>query len=613
MSIDVLFGLRSEVRRLFIAGSGMAVGDVRLQRVLPQLQKLGESAPIFKRMAQAVGELLEADVNNSAAKLLELGTLLESVLYTQGKTETAGERVPLQGTSIGLTTAYSYRKLQPVKEALASKGQGRLEVLRSAYDNGVFADFRLLDAAVEALDESYAEIVELLQRKVLPGYGSDAVPALKRRLRLDGGKGDARRLELLHEQWRQTEEGLELLLNAVREGSTEVRAAAVELLGQYPNQEPYLLELADDKRKEVRQAALFALAKLDTPLSVERLFRALKSAKDRDLAIEPIVLCSSVALAREVMAFVRSLVEQAGQDAKPETVGLELLAAIRCLEANKPQEEVRRLLEELLAEPAFIRAETEAAQERAIETLLAMNSPEADRFVMELRDAYKGKFFGHSFHAALRRLSPAEVFDHFSSGPKVGGKYREVELLRAFREETNYLRRGRYEQLDFVVSDDGQPLQVEWDPRWVRLFVKLDQEELVWRLVQSPDREIEAYLLNKCKAAPDLKTAGTVHSLLALFRLRHPDAPELLMDIVEQTDTKQIYYMSGEQRDLLALLPRRYAERLQKAADAMAHNHMKRQLTELAEQIAAKPEEENDYRDEEKGLGIWAWIRSKLS
>ena len=248
MSINILFELQHELRRLHIAGSGMAEGDLRLAKIVPQLEKLGENAPIFNRFAQAVNELITSERTDAASKLLELGTLLHSVLYTQGKTEGAGEVSPLVGTNIKADTSFPYRKIAPLIEALTQKGQGRLEQIHQAYNEGLFHDFRVISAAVTALDDSYAEIPEFLFHKVISQYGTDALPMLKQQFQLQGGKGHARRLQLIHNI--EGETGIDLYLQAATIGSVEVRTAGIEILGEYPEQEQFLLDQAGDKRKK---------------------------------------------------------------------------------------------------------------------------------------------------------------------------------------------------------------------------------------------------------------------------------------------------------------------------------------------------------------------------
>ncbi|MDF2647949.1 MAG: hypothetical protein K0Q73_3754 [Paenibacillus sp.] len=604
MSIDLLFELQHEVRRLFIAGSGMAAGDLRLQKMLPQLQKLGESAPVFNRMAQAVSQVLEAETSGSASRLLDLGTLLNSVLYTQGKTETKEDLVHVEGTETQFSTSIPYRKLYPLIEALTQKGQGRMEQLRQGYDDGLFHDFRVIPAAVSALDDSYVEIPDFLHRKVLPTLGMEALPALQQQFRPDGGKGDARRLELIHDLLRLN--ALDLLLQAAKQGSTEVRSTAIELLGNYPDQEDFILEQADDKKKEIRRAALFALSRLGTEQAIARLYKALGS-KDQDLAIEPIQLCKANDLTLSVIGHAESALQRIVQRTNVEDSAQQLMADIRSLQ-GKCVPEVVDFIEKLLSTPSFIVPETETVQEAAADLLLQLDLPEADRFAVTLHEVYNRKFIAYSFRAAIKILPPEDVYERFCHDLKDKKQSTAKDLLRVLNEVTPPL----LDQLDEPVVAASSDFTT-WDPRWVHLFVKLDEEELVCRFAQDSDPKVTAYLIKKCKELPNFNRSKTANMLLILFSQNYPDAPRLLMDILEKGGAKQFYYLDRLQLTLLSLLPRTYAERLQRFAEGLSYQGMKNQLLEIAETIATRPEQTELSDNEEKGQGLWGWIKSKMS
>lgn len=53
MSTALLQELHQEIRRLYIAGSGLAAGDFRLKRLLPQFQQLGNAHQSLRSWARA--------------------------------------------------------------------------------------------------------------------------------------------------------------------------------------------------------------------------------------------------------------------------------------------------------------------------------------------------------------------------------------------------------------------------------------------------------------------------------------------------------------------------------------------------------------------------------
>src|SRR6185295_8203194 len=80
-----------EVRRLAIAGSPLAVGDFRLKKLVAPLEQAGAKVPVFGQVAKAVSGVVNGTEADSAANLLDLSTLLNAILYTQGQSSAEGE------------------------------------------------------------------------------------------------------------------------------------------------------------------------------------------------------------------------------------------------------------------------------------------------------------------------------------------------------------------------------------------------------------------------------------------------------------------------------------------------------------------------------------------
>ncbi|MDD2402885.1 MAG: HEAT repeat domain-containing protein, partial [Clostridia bacterium] len=63
MSIPLLIEIQSEVRRLLIAGSELAIEDFRLKKLLLPVKKAGKSIPIFSKVADSLEKVFDSDNN----------------------------------------------------------------------------------------------------------------------------------------------------------------------------------------------------------------------------------------------------------------------------------------------------------------------------------------------------------------------------------------------------------------------------------------------------------------------------------------------------------------------------------------------------------------------
>src|ERR1051326_449890 len=285
MSLALIDESAKEVRRLSIAGSTLAVGDFRLKKLIAPLEQAGAKVPVFAQVAKAISDLVNGTEAESAGRLLNLSTLLNAILYTQGQTGAAGDFRELETFATNCTsTRTTARVLKPLIEALTSTGGGRYEIVKAACDRGAFNDLRLIDPAIQALGDNYPELADLVAEKILPPYGPGIVPRLKASLDLKGKKADARRLKLMHQL--DSAGTLELCKTALEEGSAEVKAAAIVCLGKHEDCLPLVMDQANSKNKALRAAALEALAEHDRP-EINALFSELIKGKALDILARP--------------------------------------------------------------------------------------------------------------------------------------------------------------------------------------------------------------------------------------------------------------------------------------------------------------------------------------
>src|SRR5688572_23143570 len=119
MSLALIEESAKEVRRLAIAGSPLAVGDFRLKKLVAPLEQAGAKAPVFAQVAKAINDLVNGNEADSATHLLQLSTLLNAVLYTQGQTAADGPYGEFETCITNCsTTKTPARVLKPLIEAL---------------------------------------------------------------------------------------------------------------------------------------------------------------------------------------------------------------------------------------------------------------------------------------------------------------------------------------------------------------------------------------------------------------------------------------------------------------------------------------------------------------
>ena len=307
-----LYDLQQELNRLFIAGSKFAKNDPRLQKHVPILKKLGEKAPVFNKLAQEVESLLQVESTQAAEKLLNVATLLYSVLYTQGVTVEAEAEKSDQVPTIALAdvnTTYSYLQLKPVLQALTESKSGRLEVLKDAFERKLFDDSRTYGYLSYALADKYTELADYVEETIIPACGKAMIPFLLSDFRLEDKTEHVRRLRLLHQLGY---EGIDALIDKIfAENLPNLQAEAVIILSDKKDEktEDFIISLASDKNKVVRGAAYKALAKLGTQRSIDKLYELYSNNKQKGNAELLANAIATVPLPSHYQSFVQKVRE----------------------------------------------------------------------------------------------------------------------------------------------------------------------------------------------------------------------------------------------------------------------------------------------------------------
>ncbi|CAG0987270.1 hypothetical protein PHYC_02093 [Phycisphaerales bacterium] len=543
MSISVLVQVHEEVRRLAIAGGAVAGGDFRLRKLIAPLEQAGAKAPVFGRVAQAAQAVVDSNEKTASAALLDLATLVNAILYTQGETGAAGEHAALETTDLGgRETQTSARVLKPLLEALASTGSGRLELIRDAVERGTFKDLRLVRPALKALDDPYPEIAGLLAEKVLPMYGGAIVPELRTTLDLKGRGGHLHRLRLLHKL--DPEGSREIVRRALDEGSKEIRVAAIECLDATGPDLGLLLEHVKAKARDVRAAALRALSATANAAAdvVGALKRAIDGA-DLELFIDHLRANELP----EIRDYVLAKADQqlaaaiAAKDAKQQGPAIERLQhLVLGLEGRSDADAEAFLLRCFEQVPVFAKMKSEPSGQDFNELLarvLARGTPRMQQRLVAAHKSLSGMMLEPAFDAARETMTPASFYEEFRPllaglAPKRGRKGPEQERAEAL---ASVLMSGHggfqsWRWAGIYVPDDRRTRR-ELDPRWLDAAIGAGAVQLVCRLARAQHSELNQFLSEQFAA---MKPEERHDVLYTMVRVGHPGAADAIIDALKQ-------------------------------------------------------------------------------
>ena len=551
MSIPVLTQVYDEVRRLSIAGSVVASGDFRLKKLIAPLEQSGQKAPVFAKVAQAVTKVVESSDRNSAEALLELSTLVNAVLYTQGETGAAGTLEDIKTTSLGQQqTQTSARVLKPLLEALTTKGSGRLEIIREAQERGAFKDLRLISPALAALDDVFPEIADLIAENVLPIFGKAILPELRDKIDLKGRGGHVRRLQLMHElDPAGTREYVKLALD---EGSKEMRVQAIECLGDDPEDAVLLAEHSKSKSKDVRTAALRALGKSTTAEVVQILSKAI-AGPDLEIAVLPVQANRSAELLDVLLKTadkeMKALLEGKEKDkAQLSNAVLRVLSLLECLRGRDDKATEAFLIQTFgqRAKLAAIKGDHGGGDifERVV-SLMGSSSKKALALLVETHKSLSGNDLVQAFFGACRTKKPAEVFDVF--GPylavKVDEKKKKKDPAAEKRESiAQAILVGDHSAYSYRMArryygghdvDEHQKILAQLDPRWLDVAIEIGHVDLVSLLAKPGNVAAGNVLMKSFEEGLAKKSIHDfMNALVALVRIQHPEAADAVIKTI---------------------------------------------------------------------------------
>ena len=370
--------------------------------------------------------------------------------------------------------------------------------------------------------------------------------------------------------------------------------------------ESLLGDLSKDKKKDIREAALYSLSGVESESSVNRIFEVFNS-KERAIAIEPLKLS-------KMPSVVDRLMEEAEKSfnciiniksEKPEPSEKEaieyFLDILECLKWKR-EPQVFEFLKKCVEHPACLnrgKIKNEYGMERVVaaeaaSNLIMFETGEAYDILVPMRE---GSMLPFSFEAALRSRSPEYVYENYSSylqGAKKSLEYGQI--LRIIDSYTEFEPQYRWSDYDSAARNHRtnriERYKITWDRRWVNLLAEKDELDVVCRMVRQNEPEAVIYLLKSLEKNKGVNNFRLVNIVRALFQGGYEKIKDVVMDVLEYNCKKNQYYMSyymGELSNLLKLLPSECAKELEDFS-LRYNNEASAKLFEAAQYLKAKNE-----------------------
>lgn len=271
MNIQALYDVKERLEYAAIAGTGLMQEDFRLRRAVDALAPLGSVNPVFAKICAAAKALLNAPQEERSTRLLDVLSLVDAVVYTQGVSNISGDMIPTE-SGTGTYVEVSYGELQPLLIALSGSGSGRTSLIQKCYEEHpeYFSDFRVLPYVVKALGDNYGELADFIAT-ILMKQGASITPLLKTGFDPAGKMEMTRRVRLVAKLAGEREN--DWLVSILPDCKKDVREAVIQALSLSQDNGQLLLDLCQSERGKLKEAALRSLAMMEDQACIDFLRR----------------------------------------------------------------------------------------------------------------------------------------------------------------------------------------------------------------------------------------------------------------------------------------------------------------------------------------------------
>jgi hypothetical protein len=405
---------------------------------------------------------------------------------------------------------------------------------------------------------------------VLPLYGKAILPELRAKLDIKGRGGHVNRLQLMHRL--DPQGSRDLIQAALNDGSKEMRVAAVECLGTAEEDLVYLLEQAKAKAKDVRAAALRALAAAGVSRAdvVTALKKAIASA-DLELFIPRVKECALAEIQEYVLEQAEQQVKEllSSKDKKQQGSAVaRLQQLVACLDERTDAKAEAFLLSCFEKSAAFTAIKSEPSGSdlnESIAHVLSRGTPKMRQQLVAAQKTLSGSMLSSAIYAARAIMSPPDFYEEFSPllkglAQKRGKKNslehdRGTALLSALTTDNEYyLYRHWMHVARYESRGAAAPLR-ELDPRWLDTAIDAGSMELVAKLARPGHVPTQRFLAEQFTARKEPHELQLV--LRTMVSIGHPEAADALINTLKkQAKSTSYYYYSYWYGPMIADLPK---------------------------------------------------------
>lgn len=419
MNLQVLYDLKERLEHAAIAGTGLMHEDFRLRRAAEALAPLAKANPVFAKISSGAAALLNGPEEMRSTKLLDLLSLVDAVVYTQGVTNMPGTLTE-PDMCFGTYVEVSYGQLQPLLTALSGTGSGRTSLIREYWNSHpeYFSDFRVLPHVVAALGDNYGELADLIG-EILVKQGDGIIPLLKENFDPAGKTEMVRRIRIIAKLAGEKEN--QWFLAILPDSKKDIRETVIQALSLSKENNQLLLDLCQSERGKLKEAAMRALAAMDTEEASAFWKKETQKKPNLVACLKGVGSILAADLASGAMEnFLEKLLKEKQAYDQADLEQLTMLSAVLCGKYSADVESLWRWISERME--AFSRivpdknvracdmTVAEHLQKTLMVTILSNSESALRNLARDLGQGYKDWFLGCAMLADMAEMTSAELY-----------------------------------------------------------------------------------------------------------------------------------------------------------------------------------------------------------